>query len=329
MDRQPGAERDHPPRLGRARIIRGVGILFALVAVAFCVVTLIDQWSRVSAAIRRADVGLLGLGLLLSAIAMIGLGLLWWSCLRQAGHAIRPVVVLAWNFGGELGKYLPGSVWSVLGRGELAARSGAVGRRNAYLTTLAAYAVMTLAASFACGLLGPAAAIDGATSAYWVLVLLVPICLVSGMPGVLRPAAAATARLTRGRITWTPPTRSQLVRLILCAVPTWLLVGAAAVAVTAALNLHQRPMQVALAAVVAWIVGFLAVPVPAGAGVREVLFIAICGLDAGPATAVAAIARILLIVVDAVGGILGLGYSGRQLRRANPALATPTGDRIE
>lgn len=309
MDHQPGTGDTRP---GRARVVRAVGIAVALAAVAFCIVTLVDEWTRVSAALRGADVGRLGLGLLLSAGAMLGLALLWWSCLRLDGHILRPRAVVAWYFGGELGKYLPGSVWSVLGRGELAARNGAVGRRDAYLTTLAAYALMTLGAGFACGLLGPAAALDGAAPAYWLLAVLVPLGLVSGAPALLRVAAGVTARLSRGRVTWTPPRWAQVVRLMLSAVPSWLLVGAAAVSVTAALHLHQRPMQVALAAVVAWIVGFLAVPVPAGAGVREVLFIAICGLEAGPATAVAAIARVLLIVVDAAGGVLGLAYSARR-----------------
>ncbi|HEV7205250.1 MAG TPA: lysylphosphatidylglycerol synthase domain-containing protein [Jatrophihabitans sp.] len=311
MGHQPGAGQ------ARNRLLRAVGLTVALAAVAFCVVTLVDQWGRVSAAIRRADVGLLALALLASGLAMLGLALLWWACLRRAGAALRPLAVVAWYFGGELGKYLPGSVWSVLGRGELAARSGAVGRRDAYLTTLAAYAVMALAAGFACGLLGPAAALDGGAPAFWLLAVLVPLGLLSGAPPALRAAAALTTRVTRGRITWTPPSWAQLVRLVLGAVPTWLLVGGAAVAVTAALHLDQRPMQVALAAVVAWIVGFLAVPVPAGAGVREVLFVAICGLDAGPATAVAAIARILLVAVDAAGGVLGLAYSGRR----RPAVA--------
>ncbi len=48
----------------------------------------------------------------------------------------------------------------------------------------------------------------------------------------------------------------------------------------------------------AWIIGFLAIPVPAGAGLRELMFLAASGLDHGPAVAVAAIARLLFIAVD-------------------------------
>jgi uncharacterized membrane protein YbhN (UPF0104 family) len=98
-------------------------------------------------------------------------------------------------------------------------------------------------------------------------------------------------------------------------------VGATSVCVTEALGFSQQPARVAFAAVAAWIIGFLAIPVPAGAGLRELVFLAISGLDNGPAVAVAAIARLLFIVVDAGGGLLGLWA----VRRAGVALAaTPT-----
>ena len=102
------------------------------------------------------------------------------------------------------------------------------------------------------------------------------------------------------------PTWGRMIGLILISVPTWLAVGGASAAITAALGYQQNPAQVALAAIVAWIVGFLAVPVPAGAGIRELVFVALCGLEAGPAVAVAAIARVTLMVVDGVGGVAGL-----------------------
>jgi uncharacterized membrane protein YbhN (UPF0104 family) len=102
-----------------------------------------------------------------------------------------------------------------------------------------------------------------------------------------------------------------MLRLIGWALPTWLLVGGAATLVTLALHLDQEPSRVAFAAVAAWIIGFLAVPVPAGAGVREVIFVLLCGLPSGPATAVAAIARALLLLVDGLGGVAGLAYAGR------------------
>jgi len=101
--------------------------------------------------------------------------------------------------------------------------------------------------------------------------------------------------------------------LIAWSIPTWVLLGSAAVLVTEALGYHQQPARVAFAAITAWIIGFLAVPVPAGAGLRELVFVAVCGLPAAPAVAVAAIARALFLVVDGTGGVLGLWYTQRAI----------------
>jgi glycosyltransferase 2 family protein len=118
-----------------------------------------------------------------------------------------------------------------------------------------------------------------------------------------------------------------MVGLIACSIPAWFFLGLASVAVTAALGFDQHPARIAFAAVAAWILGFLAVPIPAGAGVRELIFVALSGLESGPGVAVAAIARLLLIIVDGLGGLLGLWFSRRLLRPASPARSMRDPDR--
>ncbi len=249
---------------------------------------------------------------------MIGLGLLWWRCLRLFGVRTRPVPAVAWHFGGELGKYLPGGVWAVLGRGEFAWRGARVSRGTAYATTLVSYACMTVAAAVVCGVLAPVAAADGEGLGWgWLLLALVPVGIVAAHPAVLGATLAAGRRITRGRVDLVAPPWPAMLRLIGWATPTWLLIGAAATMVTESLGFDQEPARVAFAAVAAWIIGFLAVPVPAGAGVREVVFVVLCGLSTGPATAVAAIARALLLVVDGAGGLAGLYYVSRTPARAD------------
>ena len=60
----------------------------------------------------------------------------------------------------------------------------------------------------------------------------------------------------------------------------------------------------------AWCVGFLAVFAPAGAGVREVLLVALLGpvLGVGAATAVALVSRVLTTVGDLLAAGLAAGY---------------------
>lgn len=287
---------------------RILGVTVAFVAVALCLKTLVDQWSLVGPALRRTRLEWILLAGLCSALAMTGLGVLWWRCLRLYGAPVRLADTTAWYFGGELGKYVPGGVWSVLGRGELAQRGG-VGRGLAYSTTLLSYGSMCIAAAVVCGGLAPVAARGDGLGWGWVVLALIPVGLLAVHPVVLGPALRCVSRISKGRADLQVRSWGSMVGLILWSLPTWILVGVASSAVTAALGYDQQPARVAFAAIAAWILGFLAVPVPAGAGVRELAFVALCGLAAGPATAVAALARLLLIAVDAVGGLAGLWWA--------------------
>ena len=286
--------------------------MLAIVAIALCVKALVDHWSDSSDALRNAHPGWLTLALVLSALSMATLAALWRSCLAAFGRAVRLRDALAWYFGGELGKYVPGGIWPVLGRGELAFRAG-VPRAAGYLTTLVSYVAMCGAAVTSCGFLVPLAVLrDEAPGWAAVFVVLVPLGLLPATPAALGLLLRAGAKLTKGRLSDTPPPGRTMMLVIVTAIPAWLFVGGAAVAVTHALGFEQQPERIAAAAVCAWIAGFAVVPVPSGAGVRELVFAGVCGLAAGPAVTVAAIARLLFVVVDGVGGLAGLWFSRRR-----------------
>jgi len=300
-----------PAPVSRAvRWLRIVGVAVALAAIGFCVKTLGDEWSSVRHSIAHASPGWVAVALCCSAAGMTCLGMLWWSCLHVFGDTQRRSHAVAWYFGGELGKYLPGGIWPVLGRGELAQRGG-VSRGKAYATTLLSYAVMCVAAAIVCGVLAPIAAASHGLGWGWAMLAVIPVGIAAVHPAILGRILRLAGRLSRGRVSLEPPTWSAMLGLITRAIPTWVLVGFASVAVTEALGYHEHPARVAFAAVAAWILGFLAVPVPAGAGLRELVFIAFSGLATAPATAVATIARLLLIIVDAIGGLLGLWFARR------------------
>ncbi len=306
-------------RSGAALALRAVGLLIALAAVAFCVKTLADQWSTIGPSIAHASIGWIVLAFICGALSMTGLGLLWWRCLALFGERRSAGTAVAWYFGGELGKYLPGGIWPVVGRGELAYRGG-VSRSVGYTTTLISYGSMCVAASLVCGVLAPVSAADGGRIGWgWALIALVPLGLIAVHPAVFGRLLDVGRRLTHGRLSLEPQSWPAMLRLIGWSIPTWVLLGASSVAVTHAFDYHGQSLRIAFAAVAAWIIGFLAVPVPAGAGLREVIFIALSGLPAAEATAVAATARVLLIVVDGLGGVMGLWRAQLATKSAKPA----------
>lgn len=312
------ADNPGPPSSTLARLIKLIGIGVALLAVALCAVALIRSWGDISHSISHAHPVWLIIALLCAAGSMVGLGVLWWRCLARFGHPVQLPAAVSWYFTGELGKYVPGGVWPVLGRGELAARAG-IRRSTGYVTTLICYAAMCIGSALICGVLAPIVAADGNGLSYgWLMLLLIPVGLAALHPAVLGRLLAIGSRLTRGRVSIEPRPWREMVGLTLWSCGSWVLVGATSVAVTEALGYSQQPARVAFAAVAAWILGFLAIPVPAGAGLRELIFLAVSGLDNGPALAVAAIARVLFILVDGLGGTLGL-LSMRHTGVARPA----------
>lgn len=265
----------------------------------------------------------LALGLVLGAMGMVALALAWRPVIALVGG--RPPTrwrTVAAYFAGELGKYVPGGIWSILGRGEIATREG-VDRAAAYgsvlLSLLLAYAAAAiLALILTLGLVVS----RGSGPAVPVFALAFPLALVAVHPAVLGRALGLARRASRRPMAIEVPAWGASLRALVYFVPAWAGIAAGTWAVARSVRSDVSPARIALATIASWLAGFLAGPIPAGAGVREAVFVAASGLAAGPATAVAVAARGVFVVIDGVGGALGL----MTLRRRRAALdATPTG----
>lgn len=282
-----------------------VGLAMGLAAAAFVVNALTSEWSRTRYALAHASLSWVAGGLVLAACAMVTMARGWRFALRLLG-AERPIVrVVGWFFLGEIGKYVPGGVWSVMGRGELARRDG-VPRSRAYASVALSLAALYLTGMFvAVGFL-PFALRGGGGPSRWMLFLLVlPIGLVGLHHRVLEAVVGLVERLARRPVDVDIPDWRHSIRLMVRYVPTWLLIAGATWAVSRSLTADLSVSRVCFAAVLAWVAGFLAVPVPAGAGVREAVFVAASGLPGGMAATVAVATRLLFITVDASGAGLG------------------------
>jgi uncharacterized membrane protein YbhN (UPF0104 family) len=250
------------------------GLLLLAVAVAFCARTFLDERRRVEDALAAGRPAWLVLAVALAAAAMTSLALGWGRCLGALG-SVRPVGSVArWYFLGELGKYVPGGLWPIVGRGELARRAG-VPSTVAYQSVL-----LSLAA--------------------WYGAALLPAALVGSHPAVQSRAAGLVEKVTRGRVALEVLPWRTLVRLVVSYLPTWVLVAGATAASVAAYD-GPSGWRAPAVAVGAWVLGFLAVPVPAGAGVREAVFVAASGLPAGLALTVAVTSRLAFVLVDLAG----------------------------
>ncbi|MBW3574057.1 MAG: flippase-like domain-containing protein [Actinobacteria bacterium] len=293
------------------------GLAIALVGGVAVALGIAGRWSEARQAVAQARPGWLLGGVALAAVAMVGLAWPWRRAMALLGAAVDATSALAWYFVGELGKYVPGGVWTVVGRAEWA-RGGGVGAAVAYAGVALSLAGAYLGAAVVAVALVPVATGAGLPVA---VVVALPLGLAALHPRALSIVLALFERLRRRPVDVEAPSWAASAGLVVRYVPAWCAVGAATWCVARAFEPAAPFGRVALSAVVAWIVGFVAVPVPGGLGVREAVFVGTAGLPvaAGAATAVAA--RLAFMGVDAVGAVLGAAVLRARRRPVAPAEA--------
>ena len=283
-----------------------LGLLIALAGAAFVVRELVDEWDDVRRAADHASLGWLVVAPFAAAAGMTAIAVPWADVIAALGASVRRTKAIAWYFVGELGKYVPGGVWPVLGRAELARREGALTRPVAYASVALSLVALYLGAMIvAVGLLPFGFGGDHDPGPALWLLLLLPAGLVALHPTPLGRAVALLEGVSRRRLEVNLPPWGRAVALVLRYLPAWLLIAGTTWSVARAFDPHAGLGRTSLATLVSWIAGFLAVPVPGGLGVREAVFTAAAGLDPGVAAATALIARVTFMVVDAGGAALG------------------------
>src|SRR5207244_5029699 len=228
----------------------------------------------------------------------------WRTALTILGATAERASIVAWYFIGEIGKYVPGGIWPVLGRGELAYRGG-VPRAAAYASVALSLGALYLAGTLAVAALLPLRlGGDHFVAAFWVLLLL-PAGVAVLHPRPLGWLVGRAEKLLRRDLSIDVPPWSASMGLVARYLPSWLLIGTATWCVARAFDPGARWLAVAPAAILSWIVGFVSVPVPGGIGVREAAFVAVVGtIPTGVRATVAVAARLCFILVDAGGAAL-------------------------
>jgi hypothetical protein len=303
----------HPPRRspGRRRL---VGTVAAAVALAFAALAFASLAARATIPLDGTKPVALSIAVLLAVAGMTALAWPWREVLHTVGapHLARTRTLAAY-FTGEVGKYVPGGIWPVVGRAERARRLG-VDATPAYASVVLSLGLAYLAAGVVFALALPAALLSGndALASAWVLVV-VPIGLVALHPRVLGTALRLAERLARRPIGFTPPAWRSSIRLAVSYIPAWLLIGGATALIGLVLAPDAEAAQLFAAAVGSWIVGFLVIPAPGGVGVREIAFAAASGLAFDTGLAIAVTARLCFVAVD----LVAFALASRALRRGS------------
>lgn len=308
-------------RPGPAHWVR-VGFLVA--ALAFGAVFVIARWAELRAALGQLSWALVAASAVPAAASILATGQGWRTMLADLGGQLPLRGAARVFLLGQLGKYLPGSVWSFLAQAELA-RDHAVSRK-----VTVAGGVLGLALALGTGAATAVVALpagDGALRRYWWMALVVLAAMVFLRPRVVGPVIDRVLRLLgREPLVRRPSYRGLLTAAgwytlgwLLLGLHCWLLmIGFGAPAAS------SLPLAVGGLAL-AFCLGLLFVPAPAGVGIREVAMVLAFGpvLGHGESLAVALISRIMLTMLDFVmaAATLPVCRADRQAPRARAAAA--------
>jgi uncharacterized membrane protein YbhN (UPF0104 family) len=292
---------------------RSFKVAFVLVAAGLGGYAVISQWAQVRTDLARLGGMAIGEALLSVLVAWFAMMLVWRILLAASGSRLPVRGAARVFFVGQLGKYLPGSVWPVLAQMELG-RAYQVPRQRS-----ATVAVLAMVVSLASALLVALATLPflggGATAGYRWAFLLVPVLLVCLHPRVLNPAIGRLLRAARRPAPEQPLTGRAIAAAMGLGVLTWVLAGLHIWLLMVRLGApagHSLPVAIGAFAF-AWSVGFVIVFAPAGAGVRELILIAALTPvlhSAGAATVVALVSRLVTILADLIAAAAS-GWSGR------------------
>lgn len=293
-----------------------------------------DSWSDVTATFRRLDV----LDIVLAFALGLGASAAAYVSWRSVLHTLTPVEMSphdsrAMYFCSQTGKYVPGSVWPALIQTELGARSRIP--RTAVIVSYALTLTITLATA---GVVSGLVLVDARSIT---LALAAGGALVGGallMFGLLHESGAT--RMVRWITTRRNRTGDEIpielhprnaARGLVWAAVYWVVLGAQAVALAIAISpeaLSARDaLLVAGAFALAWLCGFLALPLPAGAGVREAVFAFALGPMLGRPTAIglALVTRFVAVLLDlglaVLSGLPGIVRSIRATSATRNAVA--------
>ncbi len=293
-----------PPRwLGRA-----LRVAFLIAAVVLVVLTLRSQGSEFRAAVTRTGVAAAIGALVAVLLGLLASAMVWRALLADLGSRLPIRTALHVFFLGQLGKYLPGSVFAVAAQMELGRDQG-VSRSRVGTASLVFMGVLTATGLLVAAAVLPLTSPDALRTYYWILLVL-PIGLVCLAPPVLTRLVQVLLRVLRREPLERPLSWTGLGAAVGWALAMWVAYG---VQILLLLRSQPRtgdgslPLLALGGFALAWTVGFLFLLAPAGAVLREgVLVIALAPvLDRPAATAVAVVSRAVMTLGDLLWGAAG------------------------
>ncbi|MEU4835116.1 lysylphosphatidylglycerol synthase domain-containing protein [Streptosporangium sp. NPDC023615] len=314
----------------RASVVKRLARLaFLALALGFGAWVVVRQWDEIRDGFARLSWTSVALSLVTVVAALCGGMMTWRALLADLGSPLPLRAGARVFFVGQLGKYIPGSLWPVIAQMEMGRELGVPRSRSA-----AAF-FLTLPVQLGSGLLVAgvtlSATLPGSVAPYAWAFLLVPVLATAFQPRVVNAVLGFGLRRLGREPLERPLTRRGVLTALGWALAGWTAYGLHLAAIVTDLDPRVSTgsagspgsagwsaLSVAAFCVgafaLSWCLGIMTFVVPAGAGVREVAMVAVLApvLEGGPAIAVALCSRIVIIA----GDLLCAGLAGLAARRA-------------
>lgn len=306
--------------MNRQRLISLAGIAIGVVGIGFVIVKVVRDRDDFADALTSANPTLLVLATLSGIAAITAIAANWVALLAQHDLSAGTRRAMGWFYVGQMGKYVPGGIWPIVGQAELARRGG-VGRGPAYGATATSMLATFLGAVTLAAGAGLVVSERRFVAVLLVLALVVGFACLSSKPVRVRAHEVILA------VTKRPlelPDGGALARLTVRHLPVWVMFSLMNVLVVVALGGSPDSTTVLDLAVVtclSWMAGFVIVGLPGGIGVREAVFVSMTTAALGPglAVSVAVVSRLVSILVDLVAAVVTVPVARTGRRRSVPS----------
>jgi hypothetical protein len=299
----------------RKKILTVLRVAIALITLAAVVYAVVNNWAEVSVHLDEISWSTFVWSMLAAAVGtwltMIG----WRTLLRDLGSDLHLAPASGVYFVGQLGKYLPGSLWSVLVQADIASHLK-VPRRRTAVTGLLALG-LSLLTGLLVGLPAASFLLSSDSSGFdWWLLLGIPILVVLCVPQLLNAIIDRMLRMLKREPLEHSLSAGAVLRAVAIFVLVWTAFGVHTLLLARAVAgdgaAHPDLTTAAMSGYALSVsLGMLTVVLPAGLGAREGLLTIILStaMPTPAAAAVAIMSRFIVTIVDVVAALGGWLYA--------------------
>jgi uncharacterized membrane protein YbhN (UPF0104 family) len=304
-------------------LLTGLRALITLAIAASIVYAVVRLWPDVRSTLLRLNGWTLAASFLVALAAIAANVKAWQAVLRELDHDIPVMSAGQIYLVGQLGKYLPGSVWAFVLQMELSRRAG-IPRARAFAASLMLVGLSTTVALLL-GLFGIPTLVEVGGAAVWGAAVLAPVAVICAIPPILSRLVDLFLRIL-GRAGLNHRLRlTGLLRIMGWSALAWTLFGVHfyLLGVGAGGNLSPTLTDAIGSFALAMTAGLLAAASPSGLGVREAVLVASLSPFGGVGTAlgVALASRLVLTVADVLAAGVA-AWSARKVTYAAPSSAS-------